>query len=377
MLYTDGLFTLGGILLLFVFIVGCCVLLEDTQIEEIEVIVEPEPEPEKPREVLPFSLMLDWYPNVMHAFLYSAVSQGFFEEEDLEVEIKYPALTYDAISMSVEEEVDAGIYYMQDTIAAAINTNVPVASFGAVVQGDLNVVASLADSGIEGPQDLELKRIGYARSALSESMIIAMMDSVGVSVRECEFIDVGFDLVPALINGVVDATIGNLINHDIPLIESKGQQINYFYPIDFGCPNMHELVFIANKDRLNNNKDKYLRFLNACRKGFEYVKEHQSESIQLIIDHQIVIERPDSDDPIRLYREVEEQSLELLLPAMELVQDTFLQQETRIWQETADWMYNNKIIESRHDIDILGLAVNLFDMPDEKEDEEDEEAQVS
>lgn len=363
MLYTEGLFTLAAIFMLFVFIVGCCVLLEEAKVEEV-VVLEPEVEP--PREVLDFSIMLDWYPNSMHAFLYTAIDKGFFKDEDLRVEIKSPVLTYDAISMPMEKEVDAGIYYMEDVIAAAANTNAPAVSFGAVVQGDLNVVISLAESGIETPADLELKRIGFARSALSESAIIAMMDYVGASVRECEFVDVGFDLMDALISGQVDATIGNFINHDVPFLENKGYKVNYFYPTDFGCPNHHELVFISHKDNIITNPDKYRRFLIGCKRGFEYVKQNPEEALQIILDHQMDISSQDemgnTIENVKLVPEVEKQSLELLLPAMELVEGTFFQQEGRIWQDSADWMYENKILDER--VSVSNLLVNLFDIPD-------------
>lgn len=369
MLYTKGLLTLAGILMLFVFIVGCCVLLEESKVPE-EVVVEPEPI--VPREVLPFTLVLDWYPNAVHAFLYTAVAKGFFAEQDLDVHIKFPGLTRDAIAMPVEGEADAGIYYMQDTIAAAVNTNIPVVSFGAVVQGDLNVIVTRQDSDIKGPEDFELKKIGFARSALSESTIIAIMDKLGVSVRECEFIDVGFDIIPALMNGTVDATIGNLINHDVPQLEAKGCKVNYVYPIDYGIPNQHELVFIANRNSIEENIDKYYRFVMGCKRGFEYVKENPDECLQLIIDNQIVIEKDEPNSKIELFRTVEEQSLEMLLPAMELVEGSFLKQETRIWQENADWMSDKNILESR--IDISNLVVDLFDLHDKEEAKKEEEA---
>lgn len=381
MLYSEGLFTLAAIFMLFIFIVGCCILLEEAKSNEIIIV---EPEPEAPREVLDFSIMLDWYPNAMHAFLFTAIDKGFFKDEDLRVDLKFPVLTYDAISMPMDMDVDAGIYYMEDAIAAAANTNVPVTSFGSVVQGDLNVVVSLADSGIEGPQDLELKRIGFARSALSESAVIAMMDSVGASVRECEFVDVGFDLLNALISGEVDATIGNFINHDVPLLEHRGYKVNYFFPTDFGCPNHHELVFITHKNNIIANSDKYQRFLLGCKRGFEYVKANPEEALEIIMEHQMDISSEDEFgnkiENVKLVREVEEESLKILLSTMELVDGAFGQQETRVWQDTADWMRDNKILDER--VDVSNLLVNLFELhedenPEEVADEEEVVPEVS
>ena len=97
-----------------------------------------------------FNIVLDWYPNAIHSFLYVAQEKGYFADEGLNLVINFPANTNDGISMPAAGKADIGIYYLQDAIQTAVEENVPIVSVGAVTQSSLNVVISLAKSGCGG-----------------------------------------------------------------------------------------------------------------------------------------------------------------------------------------------------------------------------------
>ena len=44
-------------------------------------------------------VVLDWYPNALHAFMYVAIEKGYYEEEGLKVNIQFPSNSNDAISL--------------------------------------------------------------------------------------------------------------------------------------------------------------------------------------------------------------------------------------------------------------------------------------
>ncbi|MFR0924356.1 MAG: ABC transporter substrate-binding protein [Butyricicoccaceae bacterium] len=89
------------------------------------------------------TVVLDWYPNALHAFLYEAQEKGYFAEEGLDVDIQSPAGVNDAMSMVAAGKADIGLYYQQDVIQARAEQDVPIKSIGAVVQGPLNIILSL------------------------------------------------------------------------------------------------------------------------------------------------------------------------------------------------------------------------------------------
>ncbi len=299
-----------------------------------------------------FTIVLDWYPNAIHSFLYVAQEKGYFAEEGLNLVINFPANTNDGISMPAAGKADIGIYYLQDAIQTAMEEDVPIVSVGAVTQSSLNVVISLAESGIKGAEDLAGKKIGYAGTALSEAQIASMLEYAGLSADDCQFVDVGFDLLTATTTGQVDATTGNMVNHEVPQLEEEGFDINYFYPTDYGVPECYELVFLAGKDAVENNPEKIQKFLRACRKGFDFMKENPEEALQILLANQNAENFPLSET-------VETESMNILLPVMETEDARFLHQEVSVWQENADWMYEKGILAEQ--VDVSGLVVNLLE----------------
>ena len=303
-------------------------------------------------ELEDFSIVLDWYPNAIHSFLYTGIEKGYYEEEGLNLKINFPSNPNDGISLPAAGRADMGIYYLQDAILTATEESVPIVSVGALSQTSLNVVIALEESGIEGAADLKGKKIGYAGTVLSEEITKSMLENAGLSADDCEFIDVGFDLLTALTTGQVDATIGNMVNHEVPQLEENGFAVNYFYPTDFGVPQQYEMVLLAGKDAVENNPEKLQKFLRASQKAFADMKANPDESLQILLDNQ-------NEENFPLSKTVEEQSLAMLLPVMETEDVAFLHQEVSVWQQNADWLYERGVLSEQ--TDVSSLVVNLVD----------------
>ncbi|MFQ8840178.1 MAG: ABC transporter substrate-binding protein [Clostridium fessum] len=41
-------------------------------------------------------MVLDWYPNAIHTFIYTAIERGYYAEEGLDVKVRFPANANDA-----------------------------------------------------------------------------------------------------------------------------------------------------------------------------------------------------------------------------------------------------------------------------------------
>ena len=112
-----------------IFLVGLMVLMTacSVQTEQIE-------NAESTKELENFDIILDWYPNAIHSFIYVAKEKGYYEQEGLNVNVRFPANTNDALSLTAAGKADMGIYYLHDTIMTAANENIPIKSVGALVQ---------------------------------------------------------------------------------------------------------------------------------------------------------------------------------------------------------------------------------------------------
>lgn len=296
----------------------------------------------KEKELETIDVVLDWYPNGVHAFLYQAMDKGYFEDEGLKVNILFPANSTDPLTMPAAGKADIGFYYQEDVIIAKANENVPVKSLGAVVQEPLYVVCSLKDKGITKPEDLIGKTIGYNGTQFAELAVDQLLHAADASLEDVTMVDVGFDLMSSMTTGNVDATYGCFINHELPALEEEGFEMDMIQPTDYGSPNYYALMLVTGEKQLAERKDAYTRFLRACKKGFEDMKADPEGSLQLMLHNQDTENFP-------LNEAVERKSFEVLLPMMEKEGAPFLSQTVESWQENMDWLYENGMIKSTFD----------------------------
>ena len=282
-------------------------------------------------------VVLDWYPNALHTFMYVAIEKGYYEEEGLKVNIQFPSNSNDAISLVAAGQADIGLYYQQDVIQARAKQNVPVKSIGAVVQGPLNIVLSLEEKNITAAEDLVGKTIGYAGTELSEALIRSIMNYVGADYSDVTMIDVGFDLMSSMTTGNVDATIGCLVNHEVPQMEEEGFAVNWFDLDEYGVPSYYEGVFLANDEAIANDGETLSAFLRASAKGFADMKTDPEAALEILLANQ-------NEENFPLSETVERKSMEVLLPMMETADVSFLSQSDECWQENIDWMLEQGLI---------------------------------
>lgn len=295
-------------------------------------------------------VVLDWYPNALHAFMYVAIEKGYYAEEGLQVNIRFPSNANDAISLVAAGRADVGLYYQQDVIQARANQSVPVKSIAAVVQGPLNIVLSLAEKDITSPSDLVGKTIGYAGTELSEALIRSIMENAGADYSDVTMIDVGFDLMSSMTTGNVDATIGCLVNHEVPQMEEEGFSVNWFDLDDYGVPTYYEGVFLANDKMIEAEPEVLAAFLRASAKGFADMKADPEEALAILLANQ-------SAENFPLSETVERKSMQVLLPLMETENAAFLSQSDDCWQENIDWMRAQGLIDGEVSVD--EVRVNL------------------
>ncbi|MDO4772324.1 MAG: ABC transporter substrate-binding protein [Bacillota bacterium] len=288
-------------------------------------------EKEAEKELEKVSIVLDWYPNAIHCFLYNAIDKGYFAEEGIELEILFPAGTTDGISMPASGNADFGVFYMRQLIKARADENVPVKSIGAVLQEPVNIIMALKDKNIKSPKDLEGKKVGYAGMDISKQMVIEAVKADGADPNKIDFVDVGFELMSAMTTDQVDATIDGLENHELVLMQKQGLEIDYFSPNKYSVPEPYEMVIIASEDTLSKKPEMVAGFKRAIAKGFEDMKNDKAGSLDILFKYQNAENFP-------LDREVEEKSLDILLEKMEKDGAKFLDQKPEAYAENIKWM---------------------------------------
>ncbi|WP_280769184.1 ABC transporter substrate-binding protein [Salipaludibacillus daqingensis] len=296
---------------------------------------------ENGEELKEVQIMLDWYPNAVHSYLYVAEEMGYFEEEGLDVEIIFPTNPTDPINLAATGEVTLGITYQPDVITAR-NEDIPVVSVASIVRSPLNHIVYLNDEEIQSPKDLEGKKVGYPGIPVNEPLLETMVTEDGGDFGQVELIDVGFELGSSIVSERVDAVIGAYINHEVPVLEYQDHDVHYFNPVDYGVPSFYELVMVTNESQLEDNKPRIESFWNAAEKGYKYMKENPDDSLDILFRHE-------DQENFPLIREVEEDSLDILLSKMEREDEPFGSQFESSWEETINWLYEAGYIDEKPD----------------------------
>ncbi|WP_332693020.1 ABC transporter substrate-binding protein [Halalkalibacter lacteus] len=306
---------------------------------------------EEEAKLAEIDIMLDWYPNAVHSYLFVAEENGYFEEEGVKVNIQFPANPTDPINLAAAGQITLGISYQPDVVTARANQDVPIKSVGAIVRSPLNHVIFLEDSEIQSPKDLEGKTVGYPGIPVNEALIKTIVENDGGNANEVQMMDVGFELGSSIVSERVDAVSGAYINHEVPVLSYEGHKTRYFNPVDYGVPSFYELVVVTSDQTWEAQEEEIKAFWRAATKGYEFMKEKPEEALNILLTNQ-----DESNFP--LIEEVEKESLEILLPKME--SDVgFGSQEEASWQDTIDWMLEFELIEEAPSIS--DIFVNIVE----------------
>jgi len=222
------------------------------------------------------TLILDWFPNVDHLPIYAARQQGFFAEEGLEIEVISPSETSDGLKMAAAGKVDMAVSYEPQTIiAAARGLNISVV--GRLIGHPLTTLLFLKGRGIEAPQDLTGKKIGYTVPGLMDVLLkaFAKVNDVG----DYAAINVGFAIVQSLTAGQVDAVMGPFKTYETVTMAHRGYDVGYFELEKWGIPDYDELIFITSKKALKKNRAAMAGFRRAIDRAVRWVRQNPQKAL--------------------------------------------------------------------------------------------------
>lgn len=282
-------------------------------------------------EINKVSLALDWYPNSNHAGIFYAKDKGYFLDGDLDVEVYTPSDPSSILQTVASGRDQFGISYQPDLLLAR-SEGVPVVAISSIVRTPLNSIMTLKKSGISDPSKLKGKTIGYPGIPLNIGILQSILEGQGLTIDDVNLVDVGFDLVPALLSSRVDAVIGAFWSHESILIELEGEGVNILKFQDWGIPEYHELVLVTSEKYLEENKEIVESFVKSFRKGFEGSIESNSESMESLI----------SAYP-EVNVELETEGIKLLTP---LWIESMNSNNMDSWHKFGDWMKEKGLIDS-------------------------------
>ena len=236
-------------------------------------------------EAATLTVALDWFPNPDHVALYYALDNGYFADQNLTVEFETPSDVTAGLKLVAQNQFDLSIFYQGDMFFAA-QEGLPVIAVGSLVPQPLNSLMALADSKVQGVDSVKGATIGVAGLPFDDAILETIRQSQGLAEGDVESVNVGFDLVPALLSEQVDAAIGTYFNIEGIHIESQTGEAPVIVKMEeLGVPTYDELIVVGNSERLQDDAayaDAVRRFLTALTEATVAAQADEAGSIELM-----------------------------------------------------------------------------------------------
>jgi putative hydroxymethylpyrimidine transport system substrate-binding protein len=287
---------------------------------------------------VPVTLMLDWYPNADHAGIYAALDGGLFRRRGLDVTVQTPSDTTDQIQLVATDKATFAVSYEPDLLLARAQ-GVPVVAVFALVQVPLNCLIAPAASGITRPAQLQGRKVGTSGTPGDNAILDAIVRADGGDPAKVQNVNVGFDLVQALLGHKVDAIVGGYWNWEAVQLEEEGMPVNVLHLERWGVPTYDELVVIAAEDTVRHRPELVRAFCAALAEGTAEARAHPDRSLG-----QLLQANPS------LSRTLVQKSLELLQPAWEGTSGRPGYMDPAAWRAYADWMRQEKWLPGPVDV---------------------------
>jgi putative hydroxymethylpyrimidine transport system substrate-binding protein len=282
----------------------------------------------------PFTVMLDFFPNADHAALYSAIGHGDFAAAGLDVKPQAPADPSEPLKLLAAGRVDMAISYEPELLLAR-DQGLKLVSVGALVQRPLTSIIALSSKHVRSVADLAGKRVGSAGIAYQTAELRTALARGGVHASGVREVNVGFNLVPAMLSGQVDATIGGFWNYEAIQLRLQHKR-PVVIPVDrAGVPTYDELVLVVRADEARRRGQDLRAFLQALTRGEREVRANPAEAAKVLVNAS-----PSLDPKLQL--ESIKQTLPAAVPASP--GKPFGWQDPTTWSAFARWMFSQRLL---------------------------------
>jgi putative hydroxymethylpyrimidine transport system substrate-binding protein len=204
-------------------------------------------------------------PNAVHTGVYCALERGYYERDNLELEVVEPTSTSDTLKLIDQGKAAFGLADGID-VGQQIDRGLDAKGIMAVVQRPLGGVITLGDSGIRSPRELEGTTVGVTGVPSDDAVLDTVVDSDGGDPGEVDRVTIGFNTVPALQAGRVDAITG-YPPADGTALEHRGQEVRSFMLDKWGGPRYPGLVAFSTRRRIDRDPELMTAFVDATARG--------------------------------------------------------------------------------------------------------------
>ena len=281
-------------------------------------------------------LVLDFFPNADHAGIYAAIGSGEFRKAGVSVRPRTPSDPSAPLKLVAAGRADLAISYEPELLLARAK-GAKLVAIGALVQKPLTSLISLGSGkdAVTEPGELEDKKVGTAGIPYQAAYLQTIVKKAGIDGARVKSIDLGFNLVPALVSKKVDAVLGMFWNVEGVQLAREDKQPRILRMDQIGVPTYDELVIVAREQDVRTRGPLLRRFMRALARGHQRLRADIGAGVD-----ELVKANPDLDR--KLQRAQVKATLPVFFPANKDHPFGFM--DPVQWRAYATWMSDNGLI---------------------------------
>jgi NitT/TauT family transport system substrate-binding protein len=237
-------------------------------------------------------LQLQWVPQAQFAGYFAAQEQGYYEDENLTVEIVDGGP--DVIPQQAGSAADGPEFTISwvPKVLEARQSGSDLVNIAQIFQRSGTLSVAWADSGITSPEDFEGKNVGVWDFG-NEFEVTAAARAAGLEEGvDYEKVIQAFDML-AFLAGDIDVAEAMIYNEYAQVLETENPETGELYePEDLNVIDYNEVGTAMLQDALfaraswlaeGNNEDVAERFLRASFRGWMYCRDNPDDCVEYVL----------------------------------------------------------------------------------------------
>ncbi len=286
----------------------------------------------------PVSLMLDWFPNADHVGIYQGLADGAFSSAGLNLSLQIPSDPASPLQLLAAGRVDFAVSYEPEVMLAR-QQGEPLVSVAAIVQEPLTSIVSIGSKHIRTAAQLRGKTVGDAGIPYQHAYLETILAHAHVPSSSVKEVNVGANLVPAMLSGRVDATLGAYWNYEAIELQQLHKNPNVIRMNQVGVPTYDELVLVTRESEITNHIDVVRRFVQALARGYEAVRSDPAAAVQNLIKANPTLSRKLQSASVKA-------TVPAFFPSGADAGQPWGWQDQAQWTAYGQWMLSNHLISN-------------------------------
>ncbi|QHQ34226.1 ABC transporter substrate-binding protein [Algicella marina] len=235
------------------------------------------------------TLQLKWVTQAQFAGYYVALEKGFYEDADLDVEIKPGGPDIAPPQVIAGGGADVIIEWMPAALAAR-EKGLPLVNIAQPFKRSGMMLTCLKETGIESPEDFKGKTLGVWFFG-NEFPFLSWMSQLGIPTEGgdegVEVLKQGFNVDP-LIQKQADCVSTMTYNEYWQVIDAgfTPDDLVVFNYTDQGVATLEDGIYTTEENVEDPEMaDKLARFVAASMQGWEYARENPDEAADIVLEY--------------------------------------------------------------------------------------------